>query len=148
MVDPGASLPYPRRPVRALLITFAGLATFVGAFVPFVEEVRDHRPFAIVYCACLAVAAIGWVRFGVVRSVIFVGIPTAMTSLASASVIWLMDHPDTTLAELETWIRVLRVIFYGWVFWCACIVLRGWHLYYTDFQAHRRHDAQQPQSNA
>ena len=121
---------YPKRPVRTAVITFVILAAVVGAFIPFDEHVRSAWPFAFGYCALLAVASIGLVRFGR-RALLLLGVPAAVALIPGIVGFALMFR---SLDSGGVWLQVSLYLFYALAAWGICLVIRGWSLYFTQLR--------------
>ncbi|WP_146115616.1 MULTISPECIES: hypothetical protein [Pirellulaceae] len=121
---------YPKRPVRATFITFLSLSAFVGAFMPFDQTIRDAWPFALGYCALLAVSSVGLARLGW-RGWLLVVAGTMIAVAPAAVGIALMLRPGGSIEDGDVWLPVSLYLFYALMAFGVCLVIRGWTLYFT-----------------
>jgi hypothetical protein len=120
---------YPQRPVRAALIAFVALATYVAAFMPFDEELRKGWPLALCYCAFLAVTGIGLVRLGP-RAVLFLivaSVAMILLAIVGMAIVFSSDSPLNSSGWW--WLQASLYLFYGLGVCTVCMVGRGWFLY-------------------
>ncbi len=123
--------PYPKKPVRAAILTFVALAVFVGVCLPFQEStIRDSWPWAFAYCALLSVGSIGLVRLGR-RVLVLIGIPFVVAVLPAIIGFTLMVG-STSLESGGAWLQLSLYLFYALGAWGAYWIARGWLLYYKN----------------
>ncbi|HEX3628033.1 MAG TPA: hypothetical protein VH280_21695 [Verrucomicrobiae bacterium] len=122
--------PYPRRPVRAALLTFLLCSVWVTIFLPFLTKQLPPRswPPLYAYCAVLAIGAIGFVRLGptallqVVVSALVAGMPGAVgVKLALAA-------PSSDAGRV--WLHISLYLFYAVGLLAIFFIVRGWSLYF------------------
>ncbi|HXC36949.1 MAG TPA: hypothetical protein VNV43_13815 [Candidatus Acidoferrales bacterium] len=121
---------YPRRPVRAVWLTFLGCSVWVTIFLPFMTKELPPKnwPPLYAYCALLAVVAIGFVRLG----------PTALLQLVVSALVALMPgaigvklalSPNSVNAGM-VWLHISLYLFYMVGLLALFFVVKGWSLYF------------------
>jgi hypothetical protein len=118
---------YPKRPVRAVVITFVALLVFVGVFIPFDEVLQETWPFAFCYCLFLAIASVGLMRLG--RIAIVTLLPAAAVAMAPGIIGFVMAFRSESY-EFLYWMKTSLYLFYAVGIWGIYLVVRGWFLYF------------------
>lgn len=121
---------FPKRPAQAAAISFVVLSAFVGVLMPFQEQsVRERWPWAIVYCAFLALASIGLIRFGR-RAFLLIGIPFVVAIAPGTVGFVLMVRSSGADDGAGTWLQLSLYLLCALGVWASFWGLRGWLLYY------------------
>lgn len=121
---------YPRKPVKAAVITFIVLMVWCGLFLPFNADVRDRWVWLVGYCGALSIVVIGIIRFGP-RAVVLLVIAGLLASApAVIGIAWLLLMAGP-IEETLIWVAVSRYLLFGVIAGAILWAIYGWILYFT-----------------
>lgn len=123
--------PYPKRPFRAVLFLFLGLATFVSLVASFDPRLREAWPLALGYCAILAIFTIGLIRlkFRYLALLIFAGLTSILLGLAGYFVLM---QSETSTEPGKQWIQASLYFGYGTGLVALVFSCWGWVSYFKE----------------
>ena len=129
-----------QHPVRATLLAFALLSVFVGIFMPFEPRVREAWPFALGFCAVLAVASVGLARVGSRSLSLFLA--SCALAICPFMVGLVLLRTGSPLETFWMWLHVSWYLFHALGVLMLCLAARGWYLYFSvDEQTTAERDA-------
>jgi hypothetical protein len=121
---------YPKRPVRAVWLTFLGLSVFFTISLPFQDDVPPQAwPLAFGYCALLPACAVGIARLGRQAFLLLAALASVPMLLGVVGVAFSM-RSGSSLDSGDIWLRVSLYLFYALGVAALALSIRGWILYW------------------
>jgi hypothetical protein len=121
---------YPKRPVRAVWLTFLGLSVFFAISLPFQDDVPPQAwPLAFGYCALLPACAVGLARLGR-RAFLLLAALASVPMVLGVVGVALMLRSGSSLDSGDIWLRVSLYLFYALGVAALVLSTRGWILYW------------------
>ena len=121
---------FPKRPIRAVWLTFLGLSALVAISLPFQDDVPPQAwPLAFGYCALLPACAVGIARLGRRAFLILTGLASLPVAIGIAGVAFML-RSGSSLDSADIWLRVSLYLFYALGLAALVLSVRGWVLYW------------------